>query len=706
MQQNELNKQVAIVMLKIIAFFFVYIVLLAYGGLFVYAAYYVFSNFFKDSIIESFEQSEILRLVFLSVICIIPCGFLLLYGLYPLKFIFRKGSKRNKDKKETTEEECPALFEFVRNIASATGNKMPKHIYLSREVNAAVFYDNTLKSILFPTRKNLIVGLGLFVNTNTEEVKAILSHEFGHFAQSSMKIGSVIYYLNSVTYDMAFQEDKWDAALDKYFRGLIHACSIAGFYGIIGYIVLLVLYKILFFTKDVLRWMYKFVNRSYYSLSRQMEFDADHVSCSIVGRDIFESAMIKVEFAAGCEQNADVAWRHLLSSGKYASYFDVFTQYEAVRSRELGIDIRFDKLENNLEDIEEFHSDISFNNVFSDHPSTKERIEAVQDIPNKEHKSLVPAWQLITSSVKQEWEDRILSDNTNEDGYKKVKLFETIPTKELSEWIQKDYEGQVLPKKYRLFFQNLFVFDIDKVDEELGKENPFTGKNREIFREYYKTLSDGNTMSQLISQDEIKYASYKGKVYTVDDLPLKEIEDKSKELYEQCVAIQEDVYAFLLANSDKQIKSLYLYAFEGISVEQALNSLDNDYDKMRNRLANPMNDDDQPDDFWDLKYDFGTLLNKKLAPIVLSCENNIFPMCVSIGANEEYIDKILKYAKSPKPDFTKYNIQQVIEYINNSLEYRGDVIGLINGMINVIKSSLADIAREIDNGKSTKELKS
>lgn len=525
MKQNELNRQVAIVMLKIMAFFFVYLILLTYGGIFVFAAYYIFTHFFQDSIVDAYEQFEPLRLVFLSVLCVIPCGFLLLYGLYPLKFIFRKGTKKNKSK-ETNREECPKLYELVKEVSTETGNKMPKHIYLSQEVNAAVFYDNTFKSILFPTRKNLIVGLGLFVNTNIEEVKAVLAHEFGHFAQSSMKIGSIIYYLNTVMYDMAFQEDKWDSALDKYFRGLIHACSLAGLYGFIGYIVLLVLYRILFFTKDVLRWMYKFVNRSYYSLSRQMEFDADHVSCSIVGRDVFTSAMIKVDFAASCEHNAEVAWTNLLSSEKHAFFFDVFTEYEKIRAKELGTSVSYDKLESNLEAFEEYHSEVSFINAFSDHPSTKERISKVNDMPLSSHKALIPAWKLVPGSVIVEFEDKILSDNTNEKGYEHFKSIERTSANNIGELIQKDYEGQVLPKAYRLFLQSLFVFDVDKIEFSSNITNPFTEKNRSIFKEYYSLVNDRNLVSQLISQNEIKYASYKGKVYSVEDLPLKDIEDE------------------------------------------------------------------------------------------------------------------------------------------------------------------------------------
>ena len=39
-------------------------------------------------------------------------------------------------------------------------------------------------------------------------------------------------------YDMAFQEDRWDAWLDKYFRGLMNLCRFGGWYGVIGQIVL------------------------------------------------------------------------------------------------------------------------------------------------------------------------------------------------------------------------------------------------------------------------------------------------------------------------------------------------------------------------------------------------------------------------------------------------------------------------------------
>lgn len=703
MKHNDLNRQASIVLLKIIAFFIVYLLLLAYGGAFVYAVYYIFIHYLQQNITDAYIQGENLRLVILILLSAIPGCFLLLYGLYPLKFVFRKGNKHNAERRETSEDESPLLYRLVKEVAMATGNKMPKHIYVTADVNAGVFYDNTLKSILFPTRKNLFVGLGLFVNANTEEVKAILSHEFGHFAQSSMRIGSVIYYLNMLIYEMAFQEDHWDAILDKFFRSLITTCRFAGFYGIIGMIMLIVLYRILFFTKDVLRWMYRFVNRSYYSLSRQMEYDADRVACNVVGKDVFISSLIKVAFASNCEENAKVAWKRLISAGKYACFFNVFTQYENIKAQELENPISYYTLESHFEDIEEIHSNISFTNVFSDHPSAKERINAVSDMSQCQKMAFTSAWQLIAPSVLQECEDALLSMTVNENYYKQLKQKTAVDDQELSEWIKNDYETQALPKKYRPFFEHTYVFDLEKVNVTGKIDNPFTDANRQVFLKYFSSAYDSNLAHQLVQQDEIKYASYMGKIYMVHNLPTNIIDESARRLFDKCLAIEQQVYAYLVSNSEKDIKSMYLYTFAGINIVNGLNDLDEDYEKLRERISNPNNDDDEPDDFWDMKLTFSSFMAKKLKPMVLACEQNIFPMCANMGADAKLIDNILNFAKSPTPDYTNYPIQQVIDSINDSINFKHDVVRIINGMVNMIDGELVNIAKEIEEQKCLKK---
>ena len=86
---------------------------------------------------------------------------------YLIKPLFTFHSSTDENRVEVHKEDCPELFSMIQEIASATGNKMPKHVYLTSEVNACVFYNSTsIWAIFFPTRKNLMVGLGLLQGMN------------------------------------------------------------------------------------------------------------------------------------------------------------------------------------------------------------------------------------------------------------------------------------------------------------------------------------------------------------------------------------------------------------------------------------------------------------------------------------------------------------------------------------------------------------
>ena len=61
-----------------------------------------------------------------------------------------------------------------------------------------MFYDLSLINFFFPTRKNLEIGLGLTNVLTISEFKAVLAHEFGHFAQKSMAVGRWVYTAQQV----------------------------------------------------------------------------------------------------------------------------------------------------------------------------------------------------------------------------------------------------------------------------------------------------------------------------------------------------------------------------------------------------------------------------------------------------------------------------------------------------------------------------
>ncbi|MGE0787346.1 MAG: M48 family metallopeptidase [Sandaracinaceae bacterium] len=190
---------------------------------------------------------------------------------------------------EVHEDQEPRLFAFLRALTEETGAPMPKHVYLSAEVNAAVFYDHSVLSLILPVQKNLLIGCGLVNHLNVSELKAVLGHELGHFSQSSMRLGSYVYLANRVVADLVYARDKWDDLLDGWRR---QDLRIAVFGWILTGIVWLV--------RQVLQGMFKAMNFLHAGLMRQMELDADRMAVAVAGSDAIVHSLVRSRFADLC----------------------------------------------------------------------------------------------------------------------------------------------------------------------------------------------------------------------------------------------------------------------------------------------------------------------------------------------------------------------------------------------------------------------
>lgn len=93
--------------------------------------------------------------------------------IFLLKFIFISHKVDRSHLIEINEQQEPELFKMIREIVQIVGTNFPKKVYLSSEVNAAVFYDSSFWSMFFPVKKNLLIGLGLVNTVTKEELKAI-----------------------------------------------------------------------------------------------------------------------------------------------------------------------------------------------------------------------------------------------------------------------------------------------------------------------------------------------------------------------------------------------------------------------------------------------------------------------------------------------------------------------------------------------------
>jgi len=175
---------------------------------------------------------------------------------------------------EITEADEPLLFAFVHRVADEVGAPRPHRIFLSPTVNAAVFYDLASWNLVLPTRKNLLIGLGLVNVVTLDELKAVLAHEFGHFAQRSMAVGTWVYTSQQVVQHVVGVRGRLDELLAGLSRFDLR-------FAWIGWIMSLLVWAI----RAVLDTALRGVVLAERALSRQMEFQADRVAVSVTGSD-------------------------------------------------------------------------------------------------------------------------------------------------------------------------------------------------------------------------------------------------------------------------------------------------------------------------------------------------------------------------------------------------------------------------------------
>ncbi|MFP9099332.1 M48 family metallopeptidase [Flavobacterium sp. RHBU_24] len=272
----QFKKKAYRAILSIVLFVATYIALMALAvGLAIlcgYAAIYILS--FHVSIIT----------IMLALGCV-GVGLLTLFFL--IKFMFTRNKTDLSGFTEITRNEEPGIFALIDSVVEQAGTDFPKKVYISHEVNASVFYDSGFWSMFLPVRKNLHIGLGLMNTVTVDELKGIIAHEFGHFSQRSMKVGSYVYNVNYIIHNMLYQNEGYTNIVSKLAN--IHAAMslpiIAGM-------------RIVYGIQLTLQQVYKVVNISYMALSREMEFHADEVAANIAGPQTLITSLVRMELAS------------------------------------------------------------------------------------------------------------------------------------------------------------------------------------------------------------------------------------------------------------------------------------------------------------------------------------------------------------------------------------------------------------------------
>lgn len=91
-----------------------------------------------------------------------------------------------------TRAQAPLLWQTVEELAERAGAPMPDEIRLTGEANAAVSEDTRMLGLVVGERR-MYLGMPLLVGLPMDELKAILSHELGHYAGRHNRFGAVVY---------------------------------------------------------------------------------------------------------------------------------------------------------------------------------------------------------------------------------------------------------------------------------------------------------------------------------------------------------------------------------------------------------------------------------------------------------------------------------------------------------------------------------
>ncbi|GGD32743.1 M48 family metallopeptidase [Flavobacterium orientale] len=316
----------------------------------------------------------------ISLIVIKPMFFTLVIGIglaglgcmitvFLFKFLFKRNKTDLSNYMEVTRNDEPRLFSFIDEIVATTGTDFPKKVYLSSEVNASVFYDSSFWSMFFPIRKNLHIGMGLVNSITHDELKAIVAHEFGHFSQKSMKVGSYVYNVNQIIYNLLYDNESYYNLMSK----VANSSNYFAFFVAIAQ-------KIIQGIQWLLQKMYGIVNTSYLALSREMEFHADEVAANVTGYLPLKNSLLRLDLA-------EKGYHNVLNfyDGKQADALvssNIFKEQEFVvhfLAAKQGIPVVNQFPDVQMKHIAHFNSSkLVVKNQWASHPELTDRISALE----------------------------------------------------------------------------------------------------------------------------------------------------------------------------------------------------------------------------------------------------------------------------------------------------------------------------------------
>lgn len=488
-------------------------------------------------------------------------GFLVMFFL--LKFLFKRNKTDRSHLTEISEKDQPELFKMISQIVNEVGTTFPNKVFLSSDVNASVFYNSNFWSMFLPIKKNLNLGLGLVNTITTSEFKSILSHEFGHFSQKTMKVGSYVYYVNQVIFNMLYDNESFDKMVQQW-------ANSSGYFAI--FVIIAV--KIVEGIQWILHKMYEYVNKNYLGLSREMEFHADEIAANVTGFEPLKSALLRMNLADH-SFNTVVSFyeEKIVENIKSKNVFK--EQYYLINfyATEDNLIVINGLPQVTLEELNKFNkSKLVIKDQWASHPSTEERIASLE----RTNLSIINPENNLANTLFKNIDE--LQEALTAKMFAEVKYEETPKIISLDDFkndFEKEYIKNSFSKSFNGYYDNktLVPFEIKDISNN-GKltatlDTLFSDKHVNFNYEALALQNDIEIIKQIKDKTlKVKTYDYDGKKYKAkeSDYLIKKLQDQLDSINDTIKQNDINIFRFFKNvenNSDtSKLTELYTTFFE------------------------------------------------------------------------------------------------------------------------------------------------
>lgn len=261
-----------------LAAFFILMIPVVYVCLILFTIYGVYYHATEN--LSLFNMGSKYGALIIYLTPIVAGSILVLFMVKPLFATFG----RPPSKLELDPNIQPRIYAFVRRICDTVKAPYPSVIVIDSEVNASASFRSGVASF-FSNELVLTIGLPLLRGLDLRTLTGILAHEFGHFSQgAAMRMTYIIYTVLYWLHVAVHNRDRLDEKLEKW--------------GQSEQTIILVTIQasrlFIWLTRKLLSYMLKLGDFINYSMSRQMEFDADRYATRLIGSDNFQNISIHV----------------------------------------------------------------------------------------------------------------------------------------------------------------------------------------------------------------------------------------------------------------------------------------------------------------------------------------------------------------------------------------------------------------------------